>query len=118
MQLRGGQLAFKNIFSEEPEVPVISLTKIQGRNQELNQRRNECLVDRYYFICRQKGPDFKYEAAVKEVAAQFFLSPYHASKVILSHHTQLTQLKLKWKAETVEKMARQFARKWPHLFWI
>lgn len=117
MQLRGAQLAFKQIFADEAETPVLSLTKIQGRNHDLNKRRNECLVERYYFICRQKGMDYTYEAAVKQVAMQFFLSPYHASKVILGHHNLLTQLKLQWKTEPAEKLARHFARKWPHLVW-
>lgn len=117
MQLRGSQLAFKQIFADEADTPVISLTKIQGRNQELNQQRNECMVDRYYFICRQKGGDYNYESAIRELARQFFLSSYHTSKVILGHHTMLTKLKMQWKNETVEKMAKHFQRKWPHLTW-
>lgn len=116
MQLRGGNIAFKNVLFDEPEIPVINLTKIQGRNQELNQRRNECLVDRYYFTGRLNS-ESNYEAIVNKVAAQFFLSPYYCSKVILNHTRQLTELKLTWKAEPVEKMQKHFARKWPHLVW-
>lgn len=117
MQLRGAQLAFKQIFAEEAKPPVISLTPLQGRNQDLNRSRNECLVDRYYFICRQKGTDFRYEAAIKEVAGQFFLSPYHTGKIVLNHHNLLTELKIQWKSEPIEKMARHFTKKWPHLVW-
>jgi hypothetical protein len=117
IQIRGSQIAFKNIFFDEPETPVVSLTKINGRNQELNQQRNECLVDRYYYICRSRGTDYNYDASVKEVAAQFFLSPYYAGKVILNHPSQLTSLKIKWKNEPIEKMAKHFAKKWSHLVW-
>jgi hypothetical protein len=117
MQLRGGNIAYKAVLFDEPETPVISLTKIQGRSQELNQRRNECLLDRYYFIARSNGPEMRYEATVKRVASEFFLSPYHASKIILNHAKQLTSLKLQWKAESLEKMQKHFAKKWQHLVW-
>ncbi len=117
MNLRGAQISFKEIFFDKADTPVISLTKIQGRNQDLNRRRNECLVDRYYYTARRNGTGTSYEHNIKEVAEQFFLSPYHASKVILSHNVQLTELKLKWKNEQLDKLQKHLSRKWPHLSW-
>lgn len=116
MHLRGSQTSFKEIFFDEPQAPVISISKNQGRNQDLNQRRNECLVERYYFIAR-KNEKWAYEETVKEVASQFFLSPFHASKVILGQHTRLTALKMQWKSEPVDKIQKHLMRKWPHLVW-
>lgn len=117
MQLRGSQIVFKGLFAEEVSSPVVSLTKIQGRSQDLNRLRNECLLERYYYTARKNGPETTYEYNVKQVAAQFFLSPYHASKIILGHSHQLTALKLQWKNESIEKMQKHFAKKWGHLNW-
>ncbi|MGQ0740202.1 MAG: hypothetical protein ACT4OJ_14215 [Bacteroidota bacterium] len=117
MNLRGGNIAFKTLFDEPAEAPVIYLSKIQGRSQELNQRRNECLIDRYYFIARSNGPEMRYEATVKRVASEFFLSPYHASKIIINHSRQRTELKMRWKAEPIEKIKGYLSKKWPHLVW-
>lgn len=114
MAVRGSQVSFMKVFYEET-TPVINITKNSGRNKELNSKRNECLLDRYYFIAKSTGKRF--DLCIGIVAAEFFISDFHASKIILQHPNMLTALKIQWKAEPVEKMQKHFAKKWAHLVW-
>ncbi len=112
--LRGSQVSFKHVFYNEP-APVIPITRNNGRNKEQHERRNDCLLDRYYFICRNTGKFF--DAVVKIVADEFFITEFHASKVILQNNEKLVVLKQQWKNEAPEKMQKVFMKKWPHLVW-
>lgn len=115
--MRGANIAYKNLFNEPDEAPVISIEKVQGRNPDLNNRRNECLLDRYYFLLRFKGFDYKYEAIVRDVAAAFFISKTMCSKVIIDNTDVLADIKKQWKNEPIDKLAKHLAAKWQHLNW-
>lgn len=115
--LVGAQTSFKDIFDDEVLAPVLPIKKVQGRDEDLNRLRNECLLHRYYWICRKNGPEYTYKAAIRDTASLFFLSPFYTSKVVLNNNELLIQIKQKWKGETTEKMSKDFARRWPQLVW-
>ena len=115
MNLRGSQVAHKLLFSDEPSTPVIPITRTIGRNADLNDARNECLVERFFFISHKTKMWF--QPAVQEVAPQFFISAFHASKLILANRGKLSVLRKQWKDQPIEKVQKHFSKKWPHLVW-
>lgn len=115
VKLRGSHIAHQLLFADDCPTPVISIDRKPGRDADENNRRNECLVDRFFFHTLKTKMFFG--AAVNEVAPQFFLSPFHASKLILANRDSLSLLKKEWKDKPVEKAQKHFSNKWPHLVW-
>jgi hypothetical protein len=116
VKLRGSHIAHQLLFMEEAtSTPVIPIDRQQGRNPDLNDKRNDCLTDRFVFLSLKTKMYFN--AAVDEVAPQFFISSFHASKLILADRAKLSSLRKQWKDEPIEKMQKHFAKKWPHLVW-
>jgi hypothetical protein len=111
----GSQVSFKKVFYDDDEAIVVPITRYSGRNKELNDKRNECLLARYYFTGRNTGK--YYNQLLHIVSNEFFITSFHVSKIILQNNHKLQQLKKEWKKEPVEKMQKAFTKKWPHLVW-
>jgi hypothetical protein len=105
---RGSQTLFKNIFIEAEEKPLQEEPK-KGRSKQLNSKRNECLIDRYFFYGRFSG--LRYELILATLSVEFFLSDVTIPKIVDENLDKLIQLKQ-------AKPDRQyFKTKWPHLVW-
>ena len=107
MSSRGSITLFKAIFIETEEMPVVE--KRKGRSELLNSKRNECLIDRYFFY--GKFSALKYEKILENLSAEFFLSEVTIPKIVDEHLEKLVALK-------AQKPSKQyFQKKWPHLVW-
>lgn len=103
--MRGVHTLFADIFTEQ-ELPKQSN---KGRNADLIAQRNECLIDRYFYLGETTG--LRYELLVKRVAQEFFLSAVTVPEIINDNLDKLLQLK---KAKPGKKY---FQEKWQHLAW-
>lgn len=70
-------IRFFNEMTEEKKV-VYSIKR--GRSSDLIQKRNECLVLRYYF--HSKIRRLKYEDVLSVLSEEFFLSEYTIVKIV------------------------------------
>ena len=113
--IRGARIINGLLFSDDVTTETAVLPAAKGRNPDLNEKRNECLLDR--FVYHSIKTKMYFNCAISEVAPQFFLSSFHASKLILAQRDKLSAIRRQWKNEPVEKMQKHFARKWPHLAW-
>jgi hypothetical protein len=109
MSHRGTNILHKEIFLFNEPAQVIQINSKQGRDQTLDKKRNECLVDRYFYIGRTTK--MSYIPLLQKVAAEFFISTYTAGKVITKNLDLLHQLK------NDSPSRNYFAKKWPHLVW-
>ncbi len=104
--MRGQQSLFQEVFVPAEEVTT---TTRQGRSDRLHNRRNECLVDRYYFY--GKFTDKRYESILNTLEEEFFIEEITIQKRITENFELLEKLK----AEVPQK--EYFRKKWPHLVW-
>ena len=103
---RGSQSLFADIF----EIPTEKQSVIKkGRSSNLNLKRNECLIDRYYYYAA--FTDKRYSKIIETVAEQFFLSPVCIPEIISSYRSHLTNLK------KMQPSVKYFKDKWSHLNW-
>ena len=82
----------KNIFkNSSPSIDApVQKTARKGRNSGLLARRNECLVDRYYYY--GNFTDKRFDLIVEQLSAEFFLSVATIPDIIENHLEQLQQL--------------------------
>lgn len=104
---RGSQSLFADIFYAE--TPVVQLIPKRGRNSDLDDKRNECLIDRYYYT--GKTTKTNYQELITSIAMQFFISPTTAHNVIQANKTHLLSLR------AADPSKKYFQDKWPHLVW-
>lgn len=102
---RGTLTLFKDIFEADQSTPETE--EIKGRAQL--QKRNECLVDRYYH--KGKFTDKRYSKILEELSEEFFLSQITVAELLEDNFGMLQTLK----AEQPQKS--HFIKKWPHLVW-
>lgn len=102
----GQQKLFGNFFDEQ--TPVAIATR-RGRSEELHTRRNEALIDRYYYY--GKFTDKRYESILDQLSDEFFLTPVTISEVINDNFGKLSDLKATAPAKDF------FKKKYPHLIW-
>lgn len=107
MAQRGTITLFKDIFIETDEKPVEKQKK--GRSEQLNSRRNECLIDRYFFLGRFSGQ--RYDLILSQLSNEFFLSEVTIPKIVDENLEKLVALK----QQRPDK--KYFQEKWPHLTW-
>jgi hypothetical protein len=108
MSQRGTITLFKNIFTEDTPAPVEKQRK--GRSDVLNAKRNECLIDRYFFYGKFSG--LRYELILDTLSKEFFLSSVTIPKIVDENLEKLIELK----REKPDKSF--FQNKWPHLVWL
>ena len=102
---RGNQTLFQGIF--EDTVPKVKTGK--GRNSNLNAKRNEQLVDRYYYY--GKFYETRYTAILSKLENEFHISSVTVVEVITANHAMLRNLK------TLQPSIKYFKEKWPHWVW-
>lgn len=107
MTQRGTITLFKNIFQEETPAPIEKQRK--GRSEHHNSKRNDCLIDRYFFYGKYSG--LRYELILERLSGEFFLSAVTIPKIVDENLDKLIELK-KQKPEK-----GFFQNKWPHLVW-
>lgn len=95
---------------DDTDQPDEILTLKKGRSSELNEERNACFIDRYYFIGRS-NPDLRSDALVRKVARQFFISEARALDIIKDNLDALLLLK------KLNPSPSYFQRKWEQFKW-
>lgn len=105
--MRGSLSLFTDIF-EQPVTPGPEVRR-KGRSPELHAKRNECLIDRYYYY--GKFMDRRYESIIKTLSEEFFISPVTIPEVIAENSSLLLNLKKN------QPSKNWFSKKWPHLSW-
>jgi len=107
MGARGSLTLFRDVF--EPETAELQVSK-SGRSAELHSKRNECLVDRYYFY--GKYTEKRYMAILSALREEFFLSSeITLPRLISDNYGHLAELK------ALQPPVAYFKKKWPHLVW-
>lgn len=117
MSLRGANILFKEFYAEE--APVISIERRKGRSNELNEKRNDCLMHRYHYHRTKKidGKRISYESLLETVAAEFFLSPQTVVDVMIDMAPRLSALNTQWPLDRNPQFAKHCEKKWMHLVW-
>ena len=100
-----GQKVFKEIIKTNR----LSSTPRKGRNDKLVTRRNECLLARYFYYGFYRN--MCYEEILRELVAEFFISPNTIANLIQTN-TELLQ-SIKQNAVVLH----YFQNKWPNLKW-
>lgn len=104
--IRGSQ-NFKNIFTETEEKQDAKPKK--GRNSDLYSKRNECLIDRYFFYGSFTA--LRYEVIVETLSAEFWLTEGTIPRLVEDHLDRLIEMK------KAKPSKQYFQKKWPHLVW-
>lgn len=100
---RGSNTLFSDIFEDAPVKPF------QRKGRELNAKRNECLVDRYYYY--GKFEQWRYSYILDTLSTQFFISTITIAEAIEDNFDQLAALKRD------KPQPAYFKKKYPHLVW-
>jgi hypothetical protein len=87
----------------------LNTTSRKGRNDNLVNRRNECLFARYYYYGYYKNKC--YEEMLKLLGGEFFLSPIRVARLIQNNTEQVLAIKQRNPSLTY------FSNRWPHLKW-
>lgn len=102
-----GATLFNDFFTE----PQTELRMVKGRSEKLNNRRNELLLNRYYFYGKFFDNKLSYTFIIGKVADEFFLSPVTVPQIVEDNLEVLAQIKKSQPA------LKTFKDKWPHLVW-
>jgi hypothetical protein len=81
----------------------------KGRDNSLIEKRNRCLLARYYYYVRYKDKCF--EDVLRLLVAEFYLSPTTLSKLLLDNSEKLQEMKAK------DPALYYFQSNWPHIKW-
>jgi hypothetical protein len=100
-----GQKVFKEIIKE----PGLGAPTPKGRSNKLILRRNDCLLARYYYYGYFKN--LCYEEIIRQLVAEFFLSPQTIAHIVQDHSEHLQALKQR------AFVLYYFQNHWPHLKW-
>jgi len=107
---RGSLKLFKDL-EISTIIAVDSSIKKQGRSAQLHSRRNDCLVDRYYFYFA--FTDKRYTSILEDLSEEFFInSTFTIPQVLDEYYEALVALRNK------KPDIGYFKKKWPHLVWI
>jgi hypothetical protein len=99
-----GQKVFNELVKGKENIPGN-----KGRSNKLVTRRNDCLIARYYYFGAFRK--LSYEDTIRELVAEFFLSPVTIANIIQNNTEQIQQLKEK------ALVLHYFQNHWPHLRW-
>ena len=99
----------QKIFNEIIKDSGIIRTPRRGRNNTLIDKRNDCLIARYYYYASVRNKC--YEDTLRQIVSEFFLSPATIANIVQEHAEQLYYLKQKG------PVLYYFQNRWPHLKW-
>jgi hypothetical protein len=103
-----------SLFSEilfDYDNDSLAIKAEKGRSKDLIAKRNELLVDRYFFYL--KNFHFRYDHIITLLSDEFFLSEVTIPKILMMADNQLYLRRLKMEVPPV----KSFKEKWPHLIW-
>jgi hypothetical protein len=83
----------------------------KGRSKDLIAKRNELLVDRYFFYL--KNFHYRYDHIIDLLSDEFFLSEVTIPKILSLSDNLLYLRRLKKEPPPL----KSFKEKWPHLQW-
>ena len=106
--MRGQRSLFTNLFPALTEEE--KKTDGKGRNPELMAARNQCLCARYYFYVTYHS-SLRYEAIIKLLSAEFFISAIRVVEVLAEEASALQRMR------TAKPERRWFAAQWPDRHW-
>ncbi len=104
--MRGATL-FAGLFIEENT----SRQPIKGRNADLNAKRNECILDRYYFYGKFFNNSLSYNYITNKIAEEFWLSSSTVTQLLEDNFEKLGTLK------RIQPSLRDLREKWPQWNW-
>ena len=104
--MRGVQL-FVNLFNETETLPACRQSK--GRSGELDARRNELLLHRFYYYGKHTA--WRYERILEQLSNEFFITERRIQDIIQEQQEQLRELR----QEAPQPAAMR--QRWPHLMW-
>ena len=99
----------QKVFNEIIKGDGLNGTARRGRNDKLVTRRNECLLARYFYFGFYKN--MCYEEILRQLVAEFFLSPNTIGQIIQNNPEMLQTIKHRG------VVTYYFQNKWPHLKW-
>lgn len=113
----GSPLGQTTLFREVFAAPKEQRERSIGRSKELVAKRNECLVERFYyygkfFTTESSQPLYNYSAILEMLQSEFFINAAWTIPEIINEHYELL-MKLKREQPTRD----YFKTKWPHLVW-
>lgn len=106
MKQRGVNTLYSQIFVEPATVLE---SKRKGRSEVLNSKRNDCLIDRYFYYGRF---GLRYDIILNLLSDEFFLSEVTIPKIVDENLDKLIALKKTKPTKTY------FQKKWPHMVWL
>ena len=104
--MRGQQAIFADYLDDFP--PVMSVSR-KGRSEELHAKRNEALVERYYYYLI--FGDKRYNIILDILQNEFHIASYTIHERISENRTILDELRGK------KPELSYFKKKYPHLVW-
>ena len=118
MNHRGSLTLFKEVFQAPPT--TTQTEKRKGRSSSLHDKRNECLLDRYYWHGRREiepGKTMSYDSLLRTIAEEFFLSKSTVPEVVDVNYDTLIAIKKEWADKPQLALQKYFMKKWPHFVW-
>lgn len=105
-----GSKRFDDIFSE-----TLSAKKQKGRNSDLLAKRNDCLLDRYFYYGKFFG--LRYDLIIQKLSEEFCLSSSTLQQIIESNLSLVSEKKKAYNEDDEPNIKKQFKEKWPHMVW-
>lgn len=102
-----GQQIFQTLFNDSH--PPLAKQEGKGRSPQLNAKRDELLVNRYFFYGAYTP--YRYEKIIAELSSEFFLAERRITDIISSHSDILRKLRDDRPSPIALK------KKYPHLVW-
>lgn len=104
--MRGKTTLHSDIFT----IQTNSGEKRKGRSALLINRRNELLINRYYFYAIQE-PKLQFDYIISLISGELFISPLTIVEIIAANREVLAKLRKQ------QPDSRQLAQKWGFFVW-
>ena len=99
----------QKIYNEVIKGEGLNTNARKGRNSNLVERRNECLLARYFYYGFYKNKC--YEDIMRILVTEFFLSPNTIAGIVQNNEELLKAVKQR------ARVSYYFQNRWPHLKW-
>ena len=98
------------------DLVIVSVTKHRrGRSVTFNEKRNECLIDRYLFYLNTTK--WRFEAVLKCLSNDFFLSEVTIRNLLDQNYSQLCKFKKEYSSYSSIKLKSNLKKKWEQFTW-
>jgi len=99
----------KQVFKEMGKNDRLGQDWRKGRDTKLLEKRNECLIARYYYY--RNFTDKRYEVIIDLLVDEFWLTRLTLPQIISKYTSELRKL------TDLRPDKTYFTNKWPHLKW-